>query len=350
MQTTDEAIETDMDAGTETRHTVAGDIGLCHKDSESPDNSAAVLNDVPVCDPYELSKHSDNSGQDANSKPPRKFNTLIFVIISAVCCILLCKSCDRFITHPSEFVLGSPPGAFVDKRELQIQNERMKYDVDLFYECLNNIILGREPDKQVERFTNNRYVALKDCDRKCVALLKIFTEAQKEYVKLFVEYGEAWNNSGELAIYGVTWDRENDKRGWDDLVNEAEAAVNALTKGVSEHKRKYFAKIETIIGMRNKEWLKNVCDTYMVGFDSSKIISIRSDGVNTLKSLVELYGQTDEVEEKDGKLVFKDDALAEKEKKAWQAIDKSEKEMIKLIEDVRAVIKQVEDTRAKAKQ
>ena len=345
MQTTDEAIETDMDAGTGTEQTVAEDNGLCHTDVESPDNSAAGLNDVPVYDPYELSKHSDESGQDTNSKPPRKFNTPLFVIISAVFCILLCKSCDRLITHPSELVLGSPPGAFVDEGELQIQNERVKHDVDLFYECLNSIIFGREPDKQVERFINNKYGTLKDNDQKCVDLLKIFTEAQKEFIIIFVDYGGAWANSGALAIYFDNWDREHDKRGWDELVNEAEAANSLLAKGVAEHERKYLTKIEEIIGKQNKKWLRTVRETFMQAFSTevpayAKLISLRSDEVKMLKSLVELYEQADKIEEKGGQLVFKDEALADKEKKAWQAIDKAEKEIIKLVEDARAKVKQ----------
>ena len=344
MQTIDETIEQDMDVGTEIEQPVTEGNGLCHKSAVNTDNSDAGLNDVPVYDPYELSKHSDESGQDTNPKPQRKFNTLLFVIISAVVCVLLCRTCDRLIIHPSEFVLGSPPGTFVDEGELQIQNERLRHDVDLFYECLNNIILGKEPDKQIDRFVNNKYGALKDEEQKCVDLLEMFAAAQKEFIKIFVDYGGAWTNSGALAIYSDNWDREHDKRTWGDLVNEAEVANSLLAKGVAEHERKYLAKIEGIIGMQNKKWLRTLHNAFMRGFSTevstyAKLISLRSDEVKMLKSLVELYGQAGNFEEKDGQLVFKDDALADKEKKAWQAIDKAEKDIIKLVADAKAKVK-----------
>ena len=345
----DEVRDSDKAVGAEVGQTVTeGSNPSRNEEVAKSEGSEDVCSDSVVYDPYELSRNADKPSHDASAKSKRKFNTVLFLVISAVFCVLLCKSCDRLITHPSEFVLGSPPGAFVNEGELEIQNARMRHDVDLFYECLNNIILGREPDKQVERFINNKYGTLKDSDQKCVDLLKVFTEAQKEYVKIFLDFGVAWTNSGELAIYFDTWDREHDKRGWDDLVKEAEAAVNALTKGVSEHERKYLVKIEGIIGMRNKKWLKNVRETFMLGFACSKLISIRTDEVNILKSLVELCNQNaDKVEERDGRIVFKDDTLPEKQMKAWQAIDKDEKEIAKLLDDA---MKMVEAARAKVKQ
>ena len=335
MQTINEARKVDMATSAEIGQPVTEGLDPC----ENEDVANSEDFEEVIYDPYKLSRKTDEPIPDTSTEPKRKFNTVLFLFISSAFCILLCKSCDRLITHPSELVLGSPPGAFVDEGELQIQNARMRHDVDLFYECLYNIIWWREPNKQVERFVNAKYGTLRDNDQKCVDLLKMFVDAKKEFVKLFADYCVAWTNSGALAIYVDSWDREHDKRTWDDLVKEAEAANNALTKGISEHERKYLEKIDGIIGMR-KKWLKTVRETFMQGFECSKFTSMRTDEVNILKSLVGLYGQTDKIEEKDGQMIFKDDAFAEKEKKAWQAIDKYEKEIIKMVEDASTKVKQ----------
>ncbi len=295
-----------------------------------------------VYDPYELSRPRCEPRSGTSGQPRQKFNTTLFVIISAVVCILMCRSCDRYLTHPSEFVLGSPPGAFVDEGRLERENARVTHDVNLFYKCLDGILEMNNPEKQVERFVNNKYGVLKENDQKCVELLKIFVEAGEEYRRLFSDYAVAWTNSGALAIYWDNWDSEHDKREWPDLIKDAEAAQTSLVTGLHEFEKRSLAKIEKIIGAHkdDKAWLERMHKAFMNGMSSrvfpvKQLLAIRSKEVDTLISLAELYqANHDKMEEKDGRMIFTDEGLSAVEKKAWAILDKEEKDIAELFANI----------------
>lgn len=296
-------------------------------------------------DPYKLSNQGGGSTSDDEVKPRRKFNSLLFVVISVVVCVLLGKSCDWHLTRPSELVLGSSPGAHVDEGGLiKIANERIKrikHDDDLFYECLNDILDEKDPDTQVERFLETRYRVLQEVDSKYVGLLELFGSARKEYDKLFSDYDVVWTNSGGLAIHCEDWNREHDARQWKDLVDDAVAAQRALVNGLSAFEEKYQAKIGQVIGTqeRSRKWLKNMQDLFAtrLGRESPSVkqyLDIRANEIKSLMSLVELYqANADKVKEKDGKLTFEDPVLQEKAKTFWELLDKDETSMSDLFGD-----------------
>ena len=311
-----------------------------YEEGESPVSAPVEDNagEAFVYDPYELSRPRCEPESGTSEQPRQKFNTTLFVIVSAVVCILMCRSCDRYLTHPSEFVLGSPPGAFVDEGQL----EREAHDANLFYTCLNGIFETKNPEKQVERFVNNKYGALRGNDQKCVELLKIFVEAGEEYGRLFSDYAVAWTNSGALAIYWDNWDSEHDKREWPDLIKDAEAAQTSLVTGLHEYEKRNLAKIEKIIGTHkdDKAWLERMHNVFMDRMSSrffpvKQLLAIRSKEVDALISLAELYQVNhDKLEEKDGRMVFTDESLSAVEKKAWATLDKGEKDIADLFANI----------------
>ena len=314
------------------------------KEREDVENSVAShVEDKPeedfIYDPYELSRRRDESNGCASGQPRQKFNVILFVVISTVVCVLMCRSCNRFMTHPSEFVLGSPPDAFVHDGQLERQDERVTHDVNLFYECLGGIIGLKNPEKQIERFINNKYGVLKKTDRKCVELLKMFVVAGEECRRLFADYAVAWTNSGALAIYCDNWNSEHDKREWADLVKDAETTQNLLATGIHAFEKKNLEKIEKIIGTHkgDKAWVERMKNIFMnemssEAFPVKQFLIMRSNQVDVLVSLVELYRvNRDKIKEVEGQMIFTDEALSKEEKDAWNMLDKGEKDIANLL-------------------
>lgn len=207
--------------------------------SETEDDFIGQGDAVPL-DPIRLS-HCDETRGKSEMKQ-QKSKSIFWFVIAAAFCVISCKSCSRIMTHPSEFVLGSPPGAYRDAGQLEKRQKDVSYDVDLFWKCLRHVLQGKEPHTQASEFNRENRGTFGKRVVTCVKIIETFNEAHEELVSNLGQYVNAWTNTGALVIYPELA-AQDERRSWRELIADAASAQERLEESLRLSSAKFVSTL-----------------------------------------------------------------------------------------------------------
>lgn len=221
-------------------------------------------------------------------------------------------------------------------------HELIRRDTKLLSDCIDCVLAGKDVDSQVERFEKNHSKHVYWGGFHPEELIRLFGDANQEFMKVYKDYSKAWENSAGLAMDSRNWDSDHDERSWYDLIAEAKKVQGDFRRNISEFANKYVEKLsEMDFGLQD---LQNGREMKLgtIGFFLKnrsleakwlrELFGLRNDQLNGLQELATIYKENErKIKEEDDVLVFNDEKLNDMAQSIFDRLYDDEKKIIDLL-------------------